>query len=105
MRKLLRQTIKPITNFFRQIIDKEAKRVNEFNNLNLGGTLEKEVKVDMDGMSTIRKDFVASNLRSQLNRLQNILNNIEVSDRVDCQYTDISLKEIEVVLRQIRKVC
>ncbi len=76
-----------------------------FNNLKLGDTLEREVKVEMESMSTIRRDFVASNLRSQLNRLQNILNNIEVGSNVDCQYADTSLKEVESGLRQIRKIC
>ena len=91
-------------NFFNQIIDKEAGRVNEFNNFHLEVIFEKEVKDNMEGMSTMRRDFVASNLRSQLNRLQSILNDIEVGSRVDSQNADISLKEIEVGLRKIRKL-
>ena len=87
MRKILREAIKPIINFFSQIIDKEARRVNEFNDHILGAEtndntrpyrigrcplLQKEVKVDMEYMSTIRRDFVASNLRSQLVYLQTL---------------------------------
>lgn len=59
----------------------------------------------MNGMTGIRRDFVASNLRSQLNRLRHILDNIEEEDKVDCEYASESLKEIETNLRQIRKLC
>jgi hypothetical protein len=59
----------------------------------------------MEDMSTIRRDFVASHLRSQLSRLRSILSNIEEEDRVDCFYANESLREIEVGLRQIRKLC
>lgn len=59
----------------------------------------------MESISTIRSDFVTSNLRSQLNRLQDILNNIEEINRVDWHYADITLREIEVSLRRIRKIC
>lgn len=75
MKEILRRIIKPIVNFFDQIIEKETERVIEFNNINLGGTLEKEVKGN------------------------------EVSIRVDCQFADLSLKEIELGVRQIRKLC
>lgn len=55
-------------------------------------------------MSSIRKDFVASHLRSQINRLRGILSTIEAED-ADNMYAFESLKEIEVNLRQIRKLC
>lgn len=58
----------------------------------------------MNTMSSIRRDFVASYLRTQLSRINNILDNIEEED-VDCDYAYKSLKEIEVNLRQIRKLC
>jgi len=54
--------------------------------------------------SNIKRDFIASNLRSQLNRLSNILGNME-QDLMDCDYTYDSLKEIESNLRKIRKLC
>ncbi|MFA5389482.1 MAG: hypothetical protein WC312_07045 [Candidatus Omnitrophota bacterium] len=56
-------------------------------------------------MSAIRKDFVASHLRSQVNRLQNILDNIEEENKVDSCYAHESIKEIETNLRQLRKLC
>ena len=56
-------------------------------------------------MPAIRKDFVASHLRSQVNNLKNILDNIEEENKVDCDYTSESLREIETKLRQLRKLC
>lgn len=56
-------------------------------------------------MSSIRRDFVASHLRSQINRLRSILNNIEAEEGVDCDYASESLREIETTLRNIRKLC
>ena len=59
----------------------------------------------MNAMSSIRRDFVATNLRSQLSRLNNVLGSIEEENKVDCNYAYESLKEIELKLRQIRKLC
>ncbi len=59
----------------------------------------------MNTMSPIRKDFLASNLRSQLDRLAGILNNIEEEMLVDAEYASDSLKQVELNLRQIRKLC
>ncbi len=59
----------------------------------------------MNAMSSIRRDFVATNLRSQLSRLSSILGSIEEENKVDCGYAYESLKEIEANLRQIRKLC
>ena len=59
----------------------------------------------MNTMSPIRKDFLASNLRNQLGRLSNILNNIEEERLVDGACASDSLKEVELNLRQIRKLC
>ena len=59
----------------------------------------------MDTMSPIRKDFLASNLRNQLGRLSNILNNIEEERLIDGKSANDSLKEVEMNLRQIRKLC
>ena len=56
-------------------------------------------------MSMVRKDFVASHLRSQLNRLQNVLDNIEEENKVECDFAAQSLKEVETGLRKIRKIC
>ncbi len=59
----------------------------------------------MNTMSSIRKDFLANNLRSQLGRLSSILNNIEEERVVDSECAHDSLKEVELNLRQIRKLC
>lgn len=56
-------------------------------------------------MSSIRRDFVASHLRSQINRLRTILQSIEAEDSVECEYASESLREIESTLRTIRKLC
>lgn len=58
----------------------------------------------MINMSGIRRDFVASHIRSQLSRLRGILDNIE-EEKVDCDFTNESLREVETNLRQIRKLC
>ncbi len=54
-------------------------------------------------MSSIRKDFFISHLRLQLDKMRNILNNLE--EDADCDYASQSLKEVELNLRQIRKLC
>ncbi len=59
----------------------------------------------MNTMSPIRKDFLASNLRNQLSRLSRILNNIEEERLLDGVCASDSLKEVELNLRQIRKLC
>ncbi len=59
----------------------------------------------MNMMSPIRKDFLASTLRSQLGRLSSILNNIEEERVVDVECASDSLKEVESNLRQIRRLC
>ncbi|MCK9431844.1 MAG: hypothetical protein PHQ84_01140 [Candidatus Omnitrophica bacterium] len=59
----------------------------------------------MNTISSIRKDFLASNLRSQVDRLNSVLNNIEEERTVDIEYASDSLKEVELKLRQIRKLC
>ena len=59
----------------------------------------------MNTMSPIRKDFLASNLISQLGRLSSILNNIEEERLIDGECASDSLKEVELNLCQIRKLC
>ena len=59
----------------------------------------------MNTMSPIRKDFLASNLRAQLGRLSSILSNIEEERLIDGECASDSLKEVELNLRQIRKLC
>jgi hypothetical protein len=59
----------------------------------------------MQAMSPIRRDFVASHLRSQLSRLRNVLESIEEEGQIDSGYADESLRQIEMTLRNIRKSC
>lgn len=59
----------------------------------------------MNNLSPIRRDFLASHIRSQLGRLMNILNNIEEERGMDSDRTNNSLKEVEFGIRQIRKLC
>ena len=54
-------------------------------------------------VSGIRKEFMASSIKSQMNRFTRILNVIENDDVVDTGHFDSSLKEIEISLRRIRK--
>ena len=54
-------------------------------------------------VSGIRKEFMASSIKSQMNRFSRILNVIENDDVVDTGHFDSSLKEIEISLRRIRK--
>lgn len=59
----------------------------------------------MNAMTSVRKEFIASHLRLQMDRLRNILSNIEEENKVNCDYAYESLKKIEGNLRQIRKMC
>ena len=56
-------------------------------------------------MSMDERIFVASHLRSQLTRLQHVLDTIEEENKVECDFAHESLKEIETNLRNIRKLC
>ncbi len=58
----------------------------------------------MSTLSPIRRDFLASHLRSQLGRLSGILNNIEEDRLIDYDCARDSLKEVESGIRQIRKL-
>ena len=46
-------------------------------------------------MSSLQSDFIASSIRSQLGSLQNILNDIESSQRVEDVYVEGSLRRVE----------
>ena len=72
---------------------------------NMFNLLERRCNLNSQAMSTIRRDFIVSNLRAQLNRMHSVLNNIENDETADCGYTNESLKGIEANLKQIRKLC
>jgi len=61
--------------------------------------------MSIQSMSTVRKDFVVSHIRSQLQSLRLLLGAMESGEGVDCGYTNASLKQVELNLRQIRKLC
>lgn len=54
---------------------------------------------------TIRQDFIAVHLRTQINRLHHVLDNMEQKEGVDYDFTNKSLKDVEISLRYIRKIC
>lgn len=59
----------------------------------------------MKVMSNIHLDFVATNLRLQIERLNSILGAIEDQGKIDRDYTQESLKKIEINIHQLRKLC
>jgi len=59
----------------------------------------------MKVIPSIRRDFLTTHLRSQVDRIKAVLGHFEDEGDVDCGYAYGSLKEIEVNLRQIRKSC
>ena len=61
--------------------------------------------MNAQAMSMEARIFVASHLRSQLTRLQDVLDVIEEENKVECDFAHESLKEIESNLRNIRKLC
>ena len=66
---------------------------------------ERRCQLSNQIISPIRRDFIASYLRVQLNKISSVLNNIENDETADCGYTNESLKGIEANLKQIRKLC
>jgi hypothetical protein len=58
----------------------------------------------MRNFPTMLDDFIATHLRSQVHRLQGVLEHLE-NEKPDGGYMVSSLKDIEASLRQIRKVC
>lgn len=59
----------------------------------------------MNIMSSIRKDFIASHLRSQINTLRSVLSTIEEENEHTCDYAEENLRQVESSLRRIRKLC
>jgi hypothetical protein len=57
----------------------------------------------LQSASSVRKDFVASNLRAQVSRLSALLNRIE-DGGLDYNYANASLKEVETNLKKVRKL-
>ncbi|MBD3263655.1 MAG: hypothetical protein GF375_00955 [Candidatus Omnitrophica bacterium] len=53
-------------------------------------------------ITSLEKDFVASNLRSQLTTLQNLLSSLEREEVYDTEYTIGSLKKVEGYIKRLR---
>ena len=54
-------------------------------------------------VSSLAKDYIASNIRSQLITLQGVLMNIEAQAEFDNDYAVESLKRMEINLGNIRR--
>jgi hypothetical protein len=59
----------------------------------------------MKGLSTLRRDYIASHLRYQLATLRSVIDDIENSNRVEESYVDESLKRVAANLSRLRKLC
>ncbi len=59
----------------------------------------------MTGLLSMEKDFLASSLRALIDRLKNVLSAIEEGESIENEFTNNSLKSVEIQLRQIRKFC
>lgn len=55
-------------------------------------------------MSPIRKEFITSYLRTQINMLQGLIEDIENNDARGDGYAP-SFKQLEVNIRQVKKLC
>ena len=62
--------------------------------------METEIQI----LWTPHKDILASQLRSQVDRLKEVLGSAE-QENPDADYIKTCLKEIEINLRRIRKTC
>jgi|GEM_PF-614344 len=62
--------------------------------------MEMEIQI----LWTPRKDILASQLRSQAERLKEVLASVE-EENLDVDYIKTCLKELEINLRRIRKTC
>ncbi len=59
----------------------------------------------METILNMRKEFIISNLRSQITNLLSVLKNLEDAEKIEGEYTNETLKKVELDLRQIRKLC
>lgn len=59
---------------------------------------------EADGAKAGNQDFIVSLLRCQVKELSRLLNNIEESNTID-EHIQSGLKQVEVNLRGLRKLC
>ena len=65
---------------------------------------EGEVQLKLNKMSEIRRDLVASHLRSQIDALQGVLKTLENEGEFNEFWMSEDLRRIENMLRQLRKL-
>lgn len=53
--------------------------------------------------SNLYKDYVVSNLRSQLTTLKDVIEHIEATEIIDEDYFDFSLRRVSSGLKRLRK--
>jgi hypothetical protein len=54
-------------------------------------------------MSSLRKDYIASYLRSQMNTLRVVLEAMENSNRIEDDFANESLRRVEINIKNLRK--
>jgi hypothetical protein len=57
----------------------------------------------MSTLSNLRKDYLASNIRSQVNTLNSIINNMESQDYSYEEFADESLQRVIIDLVKLRR--
>jgi hypothetical protein len=57
----------------------------------------------MSRLSNLRKDYLASNIRSQVNTLNSIINNMESQDYSHEEFADESLQRVIIDLVKLRR--
>ena len=57
----------------------------------------------MSSISNLRKDYLASNIRSQVNTLNSIINNMEAHDYSYEEFADESLQRVIIGLVKLRR--
>ncbi len=58
----------------------------------------------MRAIVNLRKDFVSSHLRSQIDALKDVLKTMETENSMDDGYIDENLKQVEKNLQRLRKL-
>ena len=61
------------------------------------------MKLSVNTMSGMRRDFVASHLRSQIYTLQGVLKDLENEESLSQEVTNEDLRRVEYMLRQLRR--
>ena len=109
MKKVTGTIMDSIAAFFSSIGNNEAERVRGLcegflkDNAGKGGDGRKKFRVRM--LSGRHKDCVASYLRHQLLRTNELLAHLEESGEFDAERAHESLRELEMDLRRIKECC